>query len=130
MNTLEILYIGLCYIHKYKVGSHNQASEKSLINTRDRWIQKVFVALQEHWYWNREMLGRLARVLVNLLADIETRCSMHPLASSARVGCPNFFTTTNTSLSEYSVRLYLQKSHDQQYKHANKYETNNVITKY
>ena len=109
-------------LHKCKVGSHNQASEKSLIKTRERWIQKVFVAWHEHWYWNWEILGRLARVLVTLLAEIETRCSMHPLASSARVGWPNFLTTTKTSLSENSVLLYLQKSHDHHYKHANKYK--------
>ena len=58
---------------------------------------------------NLEILGNDAIALVNLFSEIVTTCSIRPLASSTRVGVQNFLTTTKTSLSEYSVLLYLKE---------------------
>ena len=60
------------------------------------------------WKWDITWANG-ERCLENLFSKIVTTCSIRPLASSTRVGEPNFLTTTKTSLSEYSVLLYLKE---------------------
>ena len=60
------------------------------------------------WKWDITWANG-ERCLENLFSKIVTTCSIRPLASSTRVGVPNFLTTTQTSLSEYSVLLYLKE---------------------